>query len=74
MQDLSVQVYENKHLDVATLRSENKLSEISKLAHLDTFTCMVCNPMNRFESHKRLAGHLEEKDHKYKMTVFRENL
>jgi hypothetical protein len=75
MQDLNIEKFNIGKLDLNTLKTEDKLSEIAKFAHLDSFICMVCKPTFKFRSHAAISEHLfEDKTHKYKMEVFNENL
>jgi len=74
-QDLSSHEYKNYELDTHQLAKDDRLSEIKKTGDIEFFTCVACDPNRRFKSNKDLAYHLfEDKGHKYKMTLFTENL
>ena len=75
LQDLIIQDFSSQHLDIDEVMRHNKISEMNKMTHLDTFKCLICDPLGGFHSHKDLSYHLQEqKEHKYKLEIFRENL
>lgn len=74
-QDLEVVSYRNHEIDIDEVFKMDRVSEIKKNAHLDNFTCVMCDANKKFRSHQEIRYHLnEDKMHRYKNDVFRENL